>query len=234
MTTVNDNLRRFVAKSPLAGLCYDLSERLFLLKGLRRGTFSQHGEDRFILDYFNGKPGTYIDVGANYPIKISNTYLLYRSGWCGITIEPIPRLHFRHKRIRPKDIQLGIAVSDTCTRLIFYELHPSSLSSFDEEKVEDAIKRFGARIKAKVPVVVKTLAEVVEQHAAGRQIDLLTIDAEGLDLRVLRGLDWSKTKPALIVCEHDDRESQGDACNFLKGHGYRLLRTMGCNDIFVK
>ena len=226
------NLLKLADKTPLAGLFYNLAERWFFLKRLSRGSFAQHGEDRFILDYFKGKPGFYIDVGANYPIKISNTYLLYRKGWSGITIEPIPRLHERHKRLRPKDIQLRMAVSDTSGELTFFELYPSCLSTFNEQKALEAVKETGAIIKSRVPVTITTLAKVIENYAPGQQIDLLSIDAEGFDYKVLQGVDWSKTRPRLIICEHIEPTGEADVCAFLQAKGYRLLRTMGCNDLY--
>ena len=94
-------LVRNLKKSPLRELAYDAHERWWQLRGLLHGSFSQHGEDRLLLEYFHGKPGTYVDVGANYPVKISNTYLLYRNGWRGLTVEPIPRLSKRHRAIGP-------------------------------------------------------------------------------------------------------------------------------------
>src|SRR5688500_13277048 len=66
-----------IRRTPLEGVAHEVDERLWQLRGMLRGSFSQHGEDRVILDYFGGRVGTYVDVGANYPIKISNTYLLY-------------------------------------------------------------------------------------------------------------------------------------------------------------
>jgi hypothetical protein len=99
MTRMRTWLVNTIRRTPLAPLGFEVDERLWQIKGTLRGTYSQHGEDRLILDYFKklGRPtGTYVDVGANYPIKISNTYLLYRSGWRGLTVEPIPRLSRRH------------------------------------------------------------------------------------------------------------------------------------------
>ena len=54
-------------------------------------TYSQHGEDEFILETLknhNLHGSLYIDVGANHPSDISNTYLLYRHGLSGVVIEP--------------------------------------------------------------------------------------------------------------------------------------------------
>ena len=57
----------------------------------QRDSYSQHGEDKLVrqlLEKLNLKDLLYVDIGANHPIKISNTYLLYRNGMRGIVIEP--------------------------------------------------------------------------------------------------------------------------------------------------
>ena len=42
-------------------------------------SFSQEGEDKFLLEYFKDRfNGFYIDVGAFHPYRINNTYLLYK------------------------------------------------------------------------------------------------------------------------------------------------------------
>ena len=58
--------------------------------GARCGSFSQHGEDTFIHEGFGRKKGDfYVDVGAYHPIRLSNTFLLYKNGWRGVTAELI-------------------------------------------------------------------------------------------------------------------------------------------------
>jgi hypothetical protein len=80
-------------------------------------SYSQNGEDLIIKDLFArtgiNKP-TYLDVGANDPFYISNTYLLYTKGSKGVCVEPNPKLFKKLKRKRPRDIciQSGIAFDE--------------------------------------------------------------------------------------------------------------------------
>ena len=61
------------------------------------------------------------------------------------------------------------------------------------------------------------------------QIDYLKIDAEGFDFFVLKGVDWNKIKPAVIICEFEDGKTEplGYSLNmmasFLEEKGYRVL-----------
>ena len=62
--------------------------------------------------YFGDRIGFYVDVGALHPYFGSNTALLYRRGWSGINIEPVPEALSRLASARQRDINLPFAVSD--------------------------------------------------------------------------------------------------------------------------
>ena len=51
--------------------------------------FSQANQDLFVLEILDYKKnGSYLEIGANEPISISNTYLLENDfGWNGFSIE---------------------------------------------------------------------------------------------------------------------------------------------------
>lgn len=67
----------------------------------------------FIGDWFGGKTdGFYVDIGASHPFRINNTYLLYKSGWQGVTVEPIPLLGRVHKRWPSRDTLVDKADAD--------------------------------------------------------------------------------------------------------------------------
>ena len=77
-------------------------------------------------------------------------------------------------------------------------------------------------------VSVTTLGKFCEEHKIGH-IDFLLVDAEGYDLFVLKGLDWSKIKPDIVVCEFEDRKTNTlgynfhDMATFLQDRGYEVL-----------
>src|SRR5690349_17296774 len=61
--------------------------------------FSQNNEEKFILDYFSGKVGTFCDIGSNDGKTFSNTYAISQLGWCGVLIEPSPRAFYKLKQL---------------------------------------------------------------------------------------------------------------------------------------
>ena len=61
---------------------------------------------------YDVEKGFYIDIGANDPIVDSMTKEFYKIGWHGINIEPVPYLYKLYKKLKPRDINLGIAIGD--------------------------------------------------------------------------------------------------------------------------
>jgi len=50
-------------------------------------SFSQCGQDIFVLSLLNKKNGTFLDLGCYLPKNINNTYLLEQQGWSGISLD---------------------------------------------------------------------------------------------------------------------------------------------------
>ena len=208
-------------------------EILFFARASLNGSFSQHGEDRFLIEYFGRDyRGFYIDVGASHPFIISNTYLLSRHGWRGITAEPIPYLWRRHRVYRRRDVALNVGVGEAPGSLMFHQIVPAVLSTFDGERVPELLAQ-GWQLRQSIPIEVKTLKDLYREHAEGARVDLLSVDVEGWDLMVLKGHDWSLVSPRLIICETDAGTQQA-IDEYLSGKGYAFLRQFGCNRIYER
>ena len=67
------------------------------------------------------------------------------------------------------------------------------------------------------------------------KIDLLDIDVEGADLKVLRGLSFDKFKPELVCVEiHEKEIEKSDIYNFLIDKNYKLLWSGVFSHIFKR
>lgn len=60
--------------------------------------YSQNSEEQYIIEYFNGKVGTFIDIGANDGKTFSNTFALANLGWKGCLVEPSPKAFHQLKQ----------------------------------------------------------------------------------------------------------------------------------------
>jgi len=77
-------------------------------------SYSQCGEDLIVNYIFNTMKiahPTYLDIGAHHPCFLSNTYLFFRQGSRGVSIEPVPFLFSKIKRARGRDVNLNIGLS---------------------------------------------------------------------------------------------------------------------------
>jgi hypothetical protein len=72
---------------------------------------------------------SYVDVGAGSAVWGSNTYLFYKRGWYGIAVEPITFNFRMQKFLRKRDFQFRALVTDTQTKMDFYQLWPWELST---------------------------------------------------------------------------------------------------------
>ena len=192
-------------------------------------SYSQDGEDMVLKAFYETKKrykGFYIDIGAHHPYRFSNTAYFYSKGWNGINIEPTPSLIPAFKRIRRKDINLNVGISNTNGKLTFFEFNEPALNSFDKEL---SLSRENGKYKiiAQKEIEVRPLSEILSAHLPKNQhIDFINIDAEGLDLDILKSNDWSKYIPDFILVEGSfsaDSLSDDEIYNYLKSKNYTLV-----------
>ena len=159
-------------------------------------SYSNWGID-MMADFFfrNKKEGTYIDVGCHHPLINNNTYPLYKRGWKGINIDidygAIDSFNF----LRSKDTNIKIAVSDTTgeAELFFYH-NRAAKNTLSKEKGFDS--------KEIQKIKTSTLNKVIENSIyKDQKINFISIDVEGYELNVLKGFDFKKYKPDLVVLE---------------------------------
>jgi hypothetical protein len=94
-----------------------------------------------------------------------------------------------------------VGASDRAGELDFFEFagRLSGLSTFERGEAEAHVKARGAAyVRRRVPVM--TLAEICERHAVG-EVSFLSVDVEGHELAVLRGADWRRWRPRVVVVE---------------------------------
>lgn len=148
------------------------------------------------------KSGFYVDVGAHHPKRFSNTYYFYERGWRGINIEPNPAVKDLFMRMRSRDINLQLGISDRPGGLMYYEFDDPALNTFDEQLMRERESDTPYRVIATRMITLEPLAAVLAVHLPPDQaIDFLSVDVEGLDLNVLRSNDWERFRPRCVVSE---------------------------------
>lgn len=163
-------------------------------------SYSQSGEDAIVDFWINKKNGTYIDIGANDPIYLNNTFKFYRMGWRGINLEPNPIEIQKIKKHRPLDTNLQLGISQSRRKLTYYKFEPSTLSTFSKSESENYIKQ-GYILKDQEKIDTITLKEVFEKYIPDNNVDLLSIDVEGYEENVISSNDWNLYRPTMVILE---------------------------------
>lgn len=172
-------------------------------------SYSQEGEDLIlsrILNAMDLKKGFYVDVGAHHPYRFSNTFLLYKQGWNGINIDPMPGSKIIFDKKRARDINIECGVGDVESELIYYMFNESALNTFSLNEVakKSTTKYFVTNQKK---IKINRLDSILNKYLpAGIAVDLLSIDAEGFDEKILLSNDWKKYRPKVILVEILNRD----------------------------
>lgn len=200
-----------------------------------RISFSQEGEDlllkRLLPDI---QKGFYIDIGSHHPQRLSNSYLFYLDGWRGINIDPLPNSKEKFDRIRPRDLNLQIGISNTNSILEYYMFNEPAYNTFNREVAE-----LRPNPKGTLKLAVSTLESILEEHASTNQtIHFMSIDVEGHELEVLRSNNWQIYRPRIVLAEalHMSSLSQAASCgltNFMEHIGYALYAKLHNTLFFI-
>ena len=190
---------------------------------IKKRSYAMNNEDTAILNYFKDrKNGFYVDVGCYHPIHRNNTHLLHMQNWSGVNIDTSQFSIDLFNFMRPKDLNYKCAISDKNENIkLFYQKELSQLSTIEKGQAESV---FQGDIKEK-EIQAFTLDEILSRDKySNSKIDLLDIDVEGADLKVLRGLSFDKFKPELVCVEiHAKEIEKSDIYNFLIDKNYKLL-----------
>jgi len=207
-----------------------------------RDSVAQQGEDIILHDLFRRlgiKKPSYLDIGTHHPLMHNNTYMLYRAGGRGVLVEPNPRYIPMYKRWRPDDraLNIGIGITDQKEADYYIIRGVSQLNTFSRDQVDELIAKRGEEILEKVikmPLV--NINKVISEHFPGGAPDLISIDVEGLDLPILKTLDFNKHRPKVICAETMltlSRAQNEELLTFIKAKGYEVRGGTFVNTIFV-
>jgi FkbM family methyltransferase len=179
-----------------------------------------------LVQAFLGGSGYFVDVGANEPVVGSQSYYLEQLGWDGILIEPQPELAAALRGSRKARVYaVACSSPENAGRRMTLKLagiYSTLNPQFSYAK---------ARSVGEIEVPVKTLDEVLIEAGAPVPIDFLSIDVEGHELDLLRGFDFDRWRPRLVLIE--DLVLDRKLHQALKARGYAWMRRTGINSWYV-
>ncbi|MFA6547754.1 MAG: FkbM family methyltransferase [Candidatus Magasanikbacteria bacterium] len=191
-------------------------------------TYAQNKEDQ-IIDILTGfkDTGSYIDIGANNPHKISVTKKFYERGWSGINIEPNSDNYLLFLKDRPRDINLNIGLAGQEGELDYYYKPNATLidsTGFTFSKKVYNERKYDLQSKK---IKVSTLSKIFSDNNL-THIDFINMDVEGFENEILSGNNWSKYGASVLCIEGKNYDQ------FLSKYGYKKVLYDGSNIYYIQ
>lgn len=185
--------------------------------------YSQNNEQEIILNYFKGFTGTVLDIGANDGKTLSNSLALIELGWTGFLYEPSPGAYKACKELHKDNKKVSVinkAVSNTKGKIIFYDCQDSLVSSMNLELVRSWNKPY-----------IDIDVDVIPYSEIKCKPDFITIDAEGMDLIILKQIDLSDVK---MICLEHGNSFEKEAKEYCESFGMKQILRNFENIIMAK
>jgi len=196
--------------------------------------------DRKLEKYVNHDRGYFVELGANDGVTQSNSLYFERyRGWRGVLVEPVPHNFLKCRKNRAAATQVFCAACvATDYAKEFVRIAYSNLMSIPLELESDIAD---ARAHAQLGhqflrngdsgfefgALARTLNALLLEAQAPAVIDFLSLDVEGAELEVLKGVDHGRFRFRYLLVECRDF-SRLDA--YLQAQGYRFVEPFSAQD----
>lgn len=174
-------------------------------------------------------------MGACDSFSDSVTKYFYDQGWSGIDIEPAAEGAELLRSDRPRDIVLELACSDEEGEAVLYESTEPGWSTLHPDVATYTADHRETTYRSRT-TATRTLASICQEYVHG-PIDFLKVDVEGHEAAVLRGADFDRWRPVIIVVEatlpHRTTPSYADWEPQLLGADYEFAVFDGINRFYV-
>lgn len=177
-----------------------------------------------------------VDVGAHHGGAIAPVLALAPSARV-VAVEPAPdSFRILRERWEPRGVRCVNAAAGEAAGEMDFHLYGGDMthSALPPEPGMPAGAAWLGPIRRTIRVPVRTLDDVLREHAPAGPVRLLKIDVQGFEDRVLRGAAETLGRTGAILIEvHFNRVYAGsclvdDVCVALRARGFRLRRALGC------
>lgn len=210
------------------------------IQWFRKGYFGLNDLDRKLEKYVNYDDGFYVELGANDGVTQSNSlYFELKRRWRGVLVEPSPHKFLACAEVRGRR---NAVFCNACVgfdyRERFVEIEYANLMSvsrgldLDLDDVSGHIADARPFLKDgegsfSFGAVARPLSHLLDESRAPEIIDFLSLDVEGAELEVLRGVDFGKYRFKYILVECRDIQRLEA---FLQPHGYAICDKLSEHD----
>lgn len=214
-------------------------------KLFNKKTYAQAGEDA-ILMYACAMLGipfhecNYLDLGANQPVEMSNTYFFYEQGARGVLLEANPLFIPELKKQRSGDTVLNQAVTDKSGETVTFNiLNLDGLSKIGD--ISDILEANpDAKLEKSIEIETICYNDIIETYFDKKAPVILNLDIEGLEMQILQSMNLNLYRPLFIIIEmipYSKTLTAGvknqELFNYLNAQNYIEYAFTGINSIFI-
>ena len=200
--------------------------------------------DRRIEAYVNFDNGFFVELGANNGIAQSNTYYFEKNrGWTGVLIEPTPHNYLICLKNRSPKTKIfcnactSFDYKDKFVEIVFSNLMstPIGLESDIDNPLEHA--KLGKQFLGEKEdnfsfgALAVPLNEILHSANAPNRIDFLSLDVEGAEIEVLKGINHTNFRFSYICIES---RSKDKITNYLSEQDYSFIEQLSGHDFLFK
>lgn len=192
-----------------------------------------------------GRQRVIVDVGAAGPDYLSISAGFRSRGWKVVAVEPNPKFCEAHRSMgydihqyacsdRDEDDQDFIVVDSQGSNYHGGVVSNESFSSLGiEGKFADLLETVrGKTSTSQIKVDVRKLDTILSCHEPSiRKIDVLAVDVEGWELKVMDGFSIERYQPSVVILENLFEDP--DYHDAMRRRGFELWRRVEPNDIYV-
>jgi len=197
--------------------------------------------DEKMLEFINFDSGYYVEIGAHDGINNSNTFFYEKyKKWKGVLVEPSFNFNLLVKNRSKSNFFFNYGCSDfesegettllnsddysICKELVdkkYFDWHQNKQILAKKQMIETKIK-------------LKTLTSLLEKANSPNLIDFFSLDVEGMELRVLRGINFEKFNFKFLLVECSNKEKFNEVSKFLISKKYSYIKKMTDWDYLFK
>ena len=168
---------------------------------------------------------------------MSNTWFFYQQGARGILVDANPKLAEELRQARPEDRVINACVGPVSGETLdFHVLSADGLSAPGD--VSEVLRENpSVRVLETIPMQTVAVNDLMEQLGGAPKI--LNLDIEGMEMEILRSIDFDKYRPTAMIIEMIPYSKQlvaaekpGDPAVHA-GKGYVEYAFTGINSIFL-
>lgn len=207
-----------------------------------RSYYAEDEIDRVLRETFFASDtykGVIVEVGAAGPELLSVSRHFRESGWRVVAIEPNPAFCDMHRQAGFDVLQFACGDRDEDNvdfELVYQPAEHKGVQvtyeSFSALKIDERYRLLNPEIVSRTIKVNLRRLDTLLERANVTSVDILSVDVEGWELVVMRGLSLERYQPTVVVLENLIGDVAYPA--YMEARGYRMHSGIYPNEIYVR